>query len=208
MTKTKHTQVDMSRVESFKAAGGAERLGALIAEAMQLANSRCAFEKKADGIVSIAEKISLAVTPHTPCSKGCNHCCYMAVAVSAFEADMIGRYLGRDKQEAAAVPLDKYAVPGAREHGFEAYTGVKCSLLGEDGKCTVYPVRPIACRTHHNLGHDETNCLIVTDKSEGLPTTPSINLDGFLVFHAAVFFEGRQSFADIREWFPLQKSAQ
>ena len=202
MRKTINVQVDTGVILSITEAKVPEKLRTLIDEAHRLATSRRSFEEKADGMVTFAERISTMLTPHTPCAKGCNHCCYMAVAVSSYEADMIGRYLGRSKEEAAAVPLDKYADPSARNKSVEDFTGVPCSLLGADGKCTVYPVRPIACRTHHNLAKDETNCVIVTDKSKGLPTTPSINLDAFLVSHAMVFYEGRQSFADVREWFP------
>lgn len=202
MRKSIDTKVDQGVIKAITDAKVPEKLNALIVEAQRLATSRHTFEEKADGMVSFAERISNMITPHTACRKGCNHCCYMAVAVSSFEADMIGRYLGRNKEEAAAVPLDKYANPNARNKSVEDFTGVPCTLLGTDGKCTVYPVRPIACRTHHNLGPDETNCVIVTDKSQGLPTTPSINLDAFLVSHAMVFFEGNQSFADVREWFP------
>lgn len=202
MSKTVNTKVDNKRIEALVTARVPEKLHALIEAAHRLATSRYSFEEKADRMLTFAERISEAVTPHTACSKGCNHCCYMAVAVSSFEADLIGRYLGRNKVEAAAVPLEKYSDPSARENSVEHFTGVPCTLLGADGKCSVYPVRPIACRTHHNLGPDETNCVIVTDKSEGLPTTPSINLDAFLVSHAMVFYEGNQSFADVREWFP------
>jgi Fe-S-cluster containining protein len=81
------------------------------------------------------------------------------------------------------------------------YTGVACTLLGADGKCTVYPVRPVACRTHHNLAPDESNCIIAGfDRSQPLPTTPSINLNEFLAQHALVFYQ--RQYADIREWFP------
>jgi uncharacterized protein len=206
MAKTINTQADPSRIAAISNSNVPEKLQALIAEAHHLAVGRKSFEEKADGMVTFAERISNLVTPYTPCVKGCNHCCYMAVAVSSYEADMIGRYLGRDKNEAAAVPLHKYADPKARDKSVEDFTGVPCTLLGADGKCTVYPVRPIACRNHHNLGKDETNCVIVTDKSKGLPTTPSINIDAFLVSHAMVFYEGNQSFADLREWFPKKEA--
>lgn len=207
MTK-KETPIDYARVRSFEKAGGARVLDRLIKQAKSIANNpQMAFQDKADQIVTIAENISLAVTPHTPCTKGCSHCCYMAVEVSSFEADMISRYLGRNKAtEGQVISIDNVEeAKQEQDRSVRKYTGVKCSLLGDDGKCTVYPVRPIACRTHHNMGPDETNCVIVTAPLEDLPTTPHINLNEFLFYQAAVMVQGRTTWADIREWFPKQE---
>lgn len=202
---TKETPIDYARVRSFERAGGAKILDRLIKQAKSIANNpQMTFGDKADHIMSIAESISRAITPHTACVKGCNHCCYMAVEVSAWEADMISRYLGRNKAtEGQVLSIDNMEDAKREQDASVArYTGVRCTLLGADGKCTVYPVRPIACRTHHNLGPDETNCVIVVTPGEELPTTPHINLNEFLFYQAAVMVQGRTAYADIREWFP------
>lgn len=197
-------KVSEARISSLVRAGVPEKLNALILEALSLGTGQKPFIDKAGGLMEIAGRISDLVTPHTPCVKGCNHCCYMAVAVSDFEASMISLYLNRSKQEMAGVSIDRYSEPSNTEATVKKYTGVACSLLGEDGKCTVYPVRPIACRTHHNLAMDETNCIIVTKDGEPLPTTPSLNLNHFLSIHTWVFIEGNVKFADLRDWFPAQ----
>lgn len=204
MSRTE-TPIDYERVRAFERDGGARKLDRLIREARRLAQDpRMSFQDKADGMMTVAEGISLTITPYTPCTKGCSHCCYMAVEVSAFEADMISRYLGRKKAtEGQVVTVDNIADAKREQDASVAkYTGVRCSLLGQDGKCTVYPVRPIACRTHHNLGVDETNCIIVSTPGEELPTTPHLNLNDFLMFQAAVMVQGRVAYADIRDWFP------
>jgi Fe-S-cluster containining protein len=202
----KETPIDYERVRAFDRAGGAKILDRLIRQAKSIAmNPRMSFQDKADTIMTIAENISLAITPHTPCVKGCSHCCYMAVEVSAFEADMIGRYLGRRKATDGwhlSIDMDLKQAKQAQDESVRKYTGVRCTLLGDDGKCTVYPVRPIACRTHHNMAPDETNCVIVVKPGEELPTTPHINLNEFLFYQAAVMVQGKTAYADIREWFP------
>jgi Fe-S-cluster containining protein len=134
----------------------------------------------------------------------------MAVEVSSFEADMIGRYLGRDKQ-AVGKPLREMTpsqIEKEQQASWQRWTGKPCSLLGEDGKCTVYPVRPVACRTHHNLAYDETNCVVLMKpgmKLEDLPTTPHLNLNEFQMWKTTVMFNGGASYADIREWFPKKE---
>lgn len=205
MSKCIDTPVDQSRVDAIVKSDVPYKLTVLIEQAKKLALGRMSSEEKSDAMVTLAEKVSETLTPFTPCTKGCSHCCYMAVAVSDFEANMIGRYLGRDKVASAAKTLAEYSDPVVSEANLRQYTGVPCSLLGADGKCTVYPVRPIACRTHHNLAKDETNCIITTDPEEGLPTTPEIDISGFKILHMMVSFEAGHKFADIRQWFPANK---
>jgi Fe-S-cluster containining protein len=190
---------DPARLDALERSGSLGRLEQLITSAKRVALGNATVEDKADELVSIAESISKTLSPHLACSKGCNHCCYMAVAVSDYEADMIGRYLGRDKV-AAGMTVDKFA----EAQTIERYTAVKCSLLGADGRCSVYPVRPMACRTHHNLAKNEDNCRITgIDRQGPLPTTPAINLNGFVGASALVLF--RRQYADVREWFPAPK---
>lgn len=191
------TPASEGRLRAFKQAGGENQLHRLIKDAQRLANGPGSFEEKADGLVDISESISKTITPHMACAKGCNHCCYMAVAVSDYEADMIGRYLGRDKATVAGTDIVNFELRGT----VEKFSGTPCPMLAADGKCSVYPVRPVACRNHHNVAADESNCVVAGhDYTKTLPTTPAINLDGFLVFYAQVFF--KRAFADIREWFP------
>lgn len=173
----------------------------LVAAARLLASGPGPITDKAEGMVTIAERLSQLITPYTPCRKGCNHCCYMATAVSKFEADMIGRYLGRDPADAGQPGEDYEKDVGTMR---DKWTGQRCTLLGEDGKCTVYPVRPIACRVHHNFAKDEENCRMVGVGARRM-STPAINLDGFQLTAAYVLgIQGGYAYADIRDWFPAK----
>lgn len=165
-------------------------LNALLSRAQRLANN------ETDELINIAERISQAITPYTPCKNGCSNCCYMGVAVSDFEAEAISRFTGRIK--ATKGELMAYV---EREGGSEDYATVPCTFLIK-GKCSIYPVRPIACRTHHNLNDDESNCVIKLPLLELTETTPSLDLGAFQAVVVKMVINRGEGFADIREYFP------
>lgn len=105
------------------------------------------------------------------CARGCAACCAAVPVVFAGEAVTIARWLRRPEHAAARARFEA-AYPGwlARLGDLlgawaEAATagdgaaaerlltaafrrGVACAFL-RDGACTIYPVRPVACRTTH-----------------------------------------------------------
>ncbi len=110
---------------------------------------------------------------------------------------MIGRYVGR---EPVKLGRENSADPDTETMLREKYTGVACPFLVES-KCSVYAVRPIACRLHHNLNDDETNCKIgAPDITGPRPAVPQINLTPMTLAAAFVFIA--DDYGDIREFFP------
>lgn len=94
------------------------------------------------------------------CLCGCNYCCNLKVKARAYELFLIAQYI-----------IDKFAV-GKREQTITKLnehkthlsqitsndhisTNVPCPLLF-DGVCSVYPVRPFACRAYYAL--DVSSC--------------------------------------------------
>lgn len=80
------------------------------------------------------------------CSRGCSHCCHMWVSVTAPEALILAAHLrstGRNTEHL----LERAA--RTRDLSFDARATfvAPCPLLGENHACSVYDVRPIACRT-------------------------------------------------------------
>ncbi|NIP73123.1 MAG: YkgJ family cysteine cluster protein [Gammaproteobacteria bacterium] len=80
---------------------------------------------------------------------GCGRCCHgdddSFIAVSGEEAERIRRYLGLS----AAWFRRRYLVPlDGGERGLRIDAGGRCALLGRDGRCRIYPVRPTQCRTY------------------------------------------------------------
>jgi Fe-S-cluster containining protein len=99
-----------------------------------------------------------AAEHNVPCKKGCNWCCYMLNVVGPTEAFLMAteimtrpswRYWVRELYKAANRVLG---------HDQETYfkTKTPCVFL-EKGECTVYEVRPSACR-YYFVADDPENC--------------------------------------------------
>ena len=94
------------------------------------------------------------------CARGCSHCCHQRVEVTAPEVFLLARVL-------RALPnAERDALIAETATSLEGMDGrtyhrkqVRCALLGEDGACTVYAARPIACRRHHST--DASACAAV-----------------------------------------------
>jgi Fe-S-cluster containining protein len=94
------------------------------------------------------------------CARGCGHCCYVRVEVTAPEVFLLARYLRAhpDAQRDARIEATARALDGmdGRAHHLAQ---VRCALLGEDGACTAYAARPLACRRAHST--DASVCAAV-----------------------------------------------
>lgn len=93
-------------------------------------------------LVKTDEKFQQIRTRHQDqfqCRMGCHSCCQPAITVSAVEKDNIRNYLQfhpgiRQKIE----DLDKE----------DPHKGSRCKFLDSKGACSIYPVRPVVCRSH------------------------------------------------------------
>ena len=108
----------------------------------------------------IYERVDLTVrnaqnTLGTTCEEGCNHCCYLSVAMSIPEGLIIIDKLSRDPAQwywlRSQLPQFRKWVEilenreTTRESWFDMR--IPCSFLKDDS-CSIYDVRPTACRTH------------------------------------------------------------
>lgn len=94
------------------------------------------------------------------CQSGCNYCCHYHVYVSAPEALAIAEHLHAtpvDKRELYLNRL-KANAEQAEKLGMALHikTNIRCAFLAEDGDCSIYALRPIACRRHHS--YDVSPC--------------------------------------------------
>jgi Fe-S-cluster containining protein len=94
--------------------------------------------------------------PHAiACREGCNFCCYNQVEVTPPEALLIGHYVAENFSPAERDGL-RNRVMGAlslkagksKKKIARLRHKLPCALL-QDGKCTVYTVRPLVCRAMH-----------------------------------------------------------
>lgn len=94
------------------------------------------------------------------CARGCSHCCHARVEVTAPEVFLLARFLREhpDTARDARVAETARALRGmdGRAHHLAQ---VRCALLDDEGACSVYASRPIACRRAHST--DASVCAAV-----------------------------------------------
>ena len=170
---------------------------ALVHAAGALARASLPAAMKRQRIIEIAEQLSRTISAHTACARGCSECCHMNTNLSGHEAKRIGRHLGVEPRR---LGRERKRSPGLLDELRVRYTGVACPFL-EAGRCSIYSVRPIACRTHHTMMDDETNCRMRLDPDgRAANPTPALNLPAFAAAVGAIF--AGEDFGDIREFFP------
>lgn len=91
----------------------------------------------------------------TACAAGCSHCCKLHVSISAPEAIVLAAFLRdtvRPKElETIAARVETMAARVATlDHDARMSENVECPLLVA-GRCSVYPVRPLACAAANSL---------------------------------------------------------
>jgi len=121
-------------------------------------------------IDDVSSELAAAGQPIS-CKQGCNHCCYHVVPISLVEAEALAewiRTLPADQQQELArrfrETLGKLAAAGLMESVAHEdwlsptqdatkraldylYQRIPCPFL-EDGACSIYPIRPFACREY------------------------------------------------------------
>lgn len=94
------------------------------------------------------------------CKAGCSWCCHLRVELLPYEAIALFRYIRTAMPESVANYVSERIFAKAeqirpmtvKEH---ECSKVQCAFLLE-GRCSVYPVRPMACAAHHSA--DVTVC--------------------------------------------------
>jgi hypothetical protein len=104
--------------------------------------------------------LTLAPAGPVACSSGCDHCCHQIVGVSAPEALAIFEHVQRTRSAAELAELAAHV-----QRLFERSRGVPsrerfspehpCVFL-DGGRCSIYEVRPLACRGANSL--DAADC--------------------------------------------------
>ena len=125
-----------------------------ISRTVALARSVMATTSRiADGLLSRAPAGSVA------CKAGCDHCCYQAVGVTPPEALAIAQHL-KDTLSSAQLALVAARVAEAYERvrglsSAERFSPEHPCVFLESARCTIYEVRPLACRGMNSLDAGE-----------------------------------------------------
>lgn len=122
------------------------------------------------------------------CRAGCSLCCWLRVDAYAHEIFLIARHIrARFTPEALAALTERLALHREQvlpltpfEH---ATRNIACPLL-QDGRCSVYSVRPHACRRQHSLDFDA--CQFTYDHPEDLEFPGSRDGELFQTIGAAM----------------------
>jgi Fe-S-cluster containining protein len=88
------------------------------------------------------------------CKAGCNWCCSIRVEILPYEAIGLARYIQTALPSLAETLKNKIFANADRIQQLtpkqHRTTNIECALL-IDGKCSVYPVRPMLCAGHHSF---------------------------------------------------------
>lgn len=164
-------------------------------KALAIGRANASIRSKLRKFILLAEEVGTAAVPHSQCKKGCHACCHISVTLSTVEAEAIGAAIG----VAPATPAVSYRLDeaqGKAELEQRRHFGKPCSFL-ENGLCSIYEHRPVACRVHVNLG-DAYFCS--TDIAPEDSYVSSLNLQSLHVVMSAVLLAS--PVADIRDFFP------
>ncbi len=136
-------------------------VSALLAGPMGAAAAAGGAERAAAGAEEQLRHHLTVIVPDPPiaCGEGCAFCCYLRADVTAAEIARIVLHL-RATRSPAEVQLvaQRARETAARVGGFDAdaraEARVPCTLL-EDGRCSVYEVRPLVCRGCNSASADD-----------------------------------------------------
>ena len=144
----------------------------------------------------IADQAFRHAAGRVACARGCAHCCYIAVPITAVEAKSIGEQIGIEPRDAANVP----------PRGPSSFSkGTPCPFL-EESECSIYEHRPLECRTNFNFDKDSYWCRYENWDKPGAgvpkPMIPSLPLAYGRVSRGR---DPEPRVADIRDFFPQGK---
>lgn len=143
----------------------------------------------------VAGQWSSLVSEFGACRKGCNHCCHVPVLVPESEAKAIAKRTGaRLANKPPAATLSP-----ALEARIQAYTETPCTFL-QEGSCSIYDDRPVACRALVNLDDTDLLCELLPGTPVPVPYANNTYVRGFFTQLTVA-----DRHADIREWFPVGK---
>jgi len=102
------------------------------------------------------------------CKAGCNFCCFIRVSALAPEAlriaDHIEKHFTKEVRDETLISIDRFLAIATTMTPRERFLKPTLCPLNKNGLCTVYDVRPAACRSHHSYSVEQ--CQIAFDDWE------------------------------------------
>lgn len=184
----------MTKIPTIECKGDPEVLAKQYSHAMHMIDNNASIEAVFDYVLPVLdERLKTDLYPHGTCTRGCSHCCNIAVGVTAVEA----RYI-----EVKTGQKANYA-----KHSEQDFFGVPCVFL-KNGECSIYPYRPITCRVFTSLedparceGNDKPHFYVAFQAPTDNKKT-FINLLGFNTILNLSLRDGMRDCGDLRQYFP------
>lgn len=120
------------------------------------------------------------------CSPGCSHCCTTPVSLIAPEAAAIAAYIQANQSGEQKAALAARMTAHTQALHDDPQRPAMCPL-NVDGKCTVYPVRPLNCRKWHSFDEPACRRAFLAQDSTALIPRGAVRADASgLVWQSAV----------------------
>lgn len=120
-----------------------------------------------------------ALDEELACKQGCSFCCHYHVYVTAPEALAISEHV-----RSLPAPLQAHLTARLKANAEQAarlglhnhiLTNIACAFLSPEGACSIYALRPSACRRHHSYDVEPCKATFDDPKDPGQnPQSPAI----------------------------------
>lgn len=130
--------------------------------------------------VELAKHLTAADYECLACAAGCGSCCMVNVSVLEPESINIARYLNHtldDDERDVLLQAMKKMVHRISDVDEEERIAMRknCVFLSEKGECTIYPVRPLLCRSITSTNADDCrDSLTMQALGEQIPVTMNL----------------------------------
>ncbi|NCB08505.1 MAG: YkgJ family cysteine cluster protein [Bacteroidia bacterium] len=129
-----------------------------------------------DGLIDSLTEFAQNQGSPIHCKKGCEWCCHQPVFALSYEMDFLNHFLRNNFDEQQQFEIREKAEQKRQNLGFLNEKEIlnskfPCPLL-ENGACSAYPVRPMACRIY--LSADVSTCLKFYDEPENTSSFPAL----------------------------------
>ena len=119
-------------------------------------------------ILEVFDKTSpVSTKSKVACKRGCSHCCYQRVTITAPEAFAIANRIRADRDKVALVLQAHQQTKGFTEDQ-RRRARIPCPLLS-DAACSIYEVRPTGCRGAMSVDVNACISAYVELKDNGIP---------------------------------------
>jgi Fe-S-cluster containining protein len=127
-----------------------------------------------------ARALARSVVGQPACSAGCSYCCHVHVEATVPEILAVAVHLERTLEPGALAALRerlaRHATHVDRLSDDERWAAkIPCALLADDGRCSIYAVRPLRCRAFHSCSVEACREAFAGDAAAEPQTIPALD---------------------------------